>query len=144
MTNRLPPNKMLCFALYSASLAMQAAYKPLLDPLGLTYSQYLVLSALWVQDDQSVGQIGAALNLESNTLTPLLKRLEQAGWILRQRDTEDERQVRITLTTAGHDLAQRATDVPRCFLDKTALNLPDADALRNMLLDLTRALRPND
>lgn len=144
MSNRLPPKDMLCFALYSASLAMQAAYKPLLDPLGLTYSQYLVLSALWVQDNQSVGQIGAALNLESNTLTPLLKRLEQAGWILRLRDTKDERQVRITLTTAGRDLAQRAADVPRCFLDKTALNLPDADALRNMLLDLARALRPND
>lgn len=81
----LPPSHMLCFALYSAAHAMQAAYKPLLEPLGLTYPQYLALSALWAEDGQTVGQIGAALHLDSNTLTPLLKRLEQAGLLIRGR-----------------------------------------------------------
>ncbi len=143
MTNRLPPKDMLCFALYSAAHAMQAAYKPLLDPLGLTYPQYLALSSLWTQDDQTVGQIGAALNLESNTLTPLLKRLELAGWINRARALGDERQVRITLTPAGRDLMARAADVPNCFLDKAALDLPQAAELRAALSQLSTALRRN-
>ena len=143
MSNRMPPKDMLCFALYSAGLAMQTAYKPLLDPLGLTYPQYLVLCALCSQDGQSVGQIGAALNLESNTLTPLLKRLELAGWINRARALADERQVRITLTPAGRDLMARATDVPNCFLDKAALDLPQAADLRAALSRLTTALRRN-
>lgn len=134
---------MLCFALYSAAHAMQAAYKPLLDPLGLTYPQYLALSSLWAQDDQSVGQIGATLSLESNTLTPLLKRLELAGWINRTRALGDERQVRITLTPAGRDLMTRATHIPNCFLDKAALDLPQAADLRAALSQLTTALRRN-
>ncbi len=147
MTHSVPPNEMLCFALYSAAHAMQSAYKPLLDPLGLTYPQYLALSALWAQNDQilgqSVGQIGAALNLESNTLTPLLKRLEQAGWISRQRAQGDERQVRITLTAAGRDLALRAGDIPHCFLNKTTLDVPNGAALRAALQQLAAALRSN-
>lgn len=142
MTDTLHPSQMLCFALYSAAHAMQAAYKPLLDPLGLTYPQYLALSALWAEDGQTVGQIGAALMLDSNTLTPLLKRLEQAGWITRRRDSSDERQVRLTLTDAGRALRDRAASVPGCFLDRTGLALPDAARLRDDVAALRDRLRP--
>lgn len=138
----LPPPQMLCFALYSAALAMQAAYKPMLDPLGLTYPQYLALSALWAQDGQTVGQIGVALTLDSNTLTPLLKRLEQAGWVRRQRDRADERQVRLWLTEAGQALRDRAAAVPPCFLDRTGLDRDQAAALRDEVAALRDRLRP--
>lgn len=138
----LPPPQMLCFALYSAALAMQAAYKPLLEPLGLTYPQYLALSALWAEDGQTVGQIGAALTLDSNTLTPLLKRLEQAGWVRRQRDAADERQVRLWLTDAGQALRDRAAAVPPCFLDLTGLDRDQAAALRDDVAALRDRLRP--
>lgn len=133
---------MLCFALYSAAHAMQAAYKPLLEPLGLTYPQYLALSALWAEDGQTVGQIGAALMLDSNTLTPLLKRLEQAGWITRRRDSADERQVRLALTDEGRALGDRAAEVPLCFLDRTGLSVEDAAQMRDDLNALRDRLRP--
>lgn len=138
----LPPPQMLCFALYSAALAMQAAYKPLLEPLGLTYPQYLAMSALWSEDGQTVGQIGAALTLDSNTLTPLLKRLEQAGWVRRQRDAADERQVRLWLTEAGHALRAKAAAVPLCFLDMAGLDSDRAAALRDDVATLRDRLRP--
>jgi DNA-binding MarR family transcriptional regulator len=102
----------LCFALYSASLAMTKTYKPLLEQLGLTYPQYLVMLVLWQQDDVLVKQIGETLFLDSGTLTPLLKRLEAAGLIVRTRDQEDERQVRITLTNEGRQLKKAAKGVP--------------------------------
>src|SRR3954462_6505588 len=89
----------LCFALYSASLAMTKLYKPLLDELGLTYPQYLAMLALWQEDGQSVSQLGERLFLDSGTLTPLLKRLETAGLVVRERSVEDERRVHIRLTT---------------------------------------------
>jgi DNA-binding MarR family transcriptional regulator len=133
---------MLCFALYSAAHAMQAAYKPLLEPLGLTYPQYLALSALWAEDGQTVGQIGAALMLDSNTLTPLLKRLEAAGWVTRRRDTGDERQVRLRLTEAGRDLGTAAGLVPMCFLDKTGMDRDQAAVLRDAVMALRDRLRP--
>lgn len=138
----LPPSQMLCFALYSAAHAMQAAYKPLLEPLGLTYPQYLALAALWDKDGQTVGQIGTTLLLDSNTLTPLLKRLEQGGWITRQRSTDDERQVRITLTAAGRTLQGEAAKLPPCFLDQTGLTTDQATTLRDALTTLRDRLRP--
>lgn len=101
-----------CFALYSASLAVTKTYKPLLDALGLTYPQYLVMLVLWEHDDLLVKDIGHALFLDSGTLTPLLKRLESAGLLLRQRDKGDERQVRITLTKEGKELQQAAQNIP--------------------------------
>src|SRR5437879_6243363 len=91
----------LCFAVYSANLAFHRVYKPLLDELGLTYPQYLVLVVLYEQDDQTVGDLGDKLFLDSSTLTPLLKRMEGVGYVTRQRDPEDERQVRIRLTPRG-------------------------------------------
>ena len=94
----------LCFAVYSANLAFGRAYKPLLDAVGLTYTQYIAMVALSDEDDQTVRALGEKLFLESNTLTPILKKLEQVGFITRQRDAADERQVRVSLTPAGRSL----------------------------------------
>src|SRR3954452_15452609 len=97
-------DRQLCFALYSASLAMTKVYKPLLAPLGLTYPQYLVMLALWEHDGQSVSALGDKLALDSGTLTPLLKRLQTQGRISRERDAQDERRVIVRLTPAGRQL----------------------------------------
>ncbi|MDX5383574.1 MAG: MarR family transcriptional regulator [Rhodobacterales bacterium] len=140
MTLTLPD--MLCFSLYSANHAMQAAYKPLLDPLGLTYPQYLVLTALWQQDGQTVGTLGRALRLESNTLTPLLKRMEGQGLITRSRDKADERQVLIALTPEGRAMQSRAAHVPACLLDRAGLTVDQASALRDTIAALRERLVP--
>src|SRR3954452_21193280 len=97
----------LCFAIYSAGHAFNQFYRPLLDAIGLTYPQYLVMVALWSANDQTVKALGEKLSLESSTLTPLLKRLEAAGYLTRTRDPEDERQVRVRLTAAGRALKNR-------------------------------------
>jgi DNA-binding MarR family transcriptional regulator len=123
----------LCFALYSASLAMTKLYKPLLDKLGLTYPQYLVMLALWEEDGVVVSSLGERLSLDSGTLTPLLKRLETAGLVSRIRDVDDERRVRISLTAAGRKLKQRAQAIPACILAATQCSLPE-------LMQLTREL----
>jgi len=109
----------LCFALYSASLAMTKLYKPLLEELGLTYPQYLALLVLWEQDGLTVSDLGERLHLDSGTLTPLLKRLEAAGYVSRLRDVQDERRVLIRLTAAGRQLKKRATRIPGCILQAT-------------------------
>lgn len=93
---------LLCFTVYSTNLAFGRAYRPLLDELGLTYPQYVTVMALKAEDDQTVSELGEKLFLDSSTLTPLLKRLEAMGYVTRRRDIEDERQVRIALTDAGH------------------------------------------
>lgn len=115
----------ICFALYSAGHAMTRLYKPLLEPLGLTYPQFLVMVALWEKDDRTVGEIGDVLLLESSTLTPLLKRLEAAHLIRRTRDREDERVVRIQLTREGADLKQKAEGIPEAIGCATGLTIPD-------------------
>lgn len=138
----LAPADMLCFALHSTAHAVHAAYAPLLQPLGLTYPQYLVLSSLATVDDQTVGQLGAELRLESNTLTPLLKRMEVAGWIRRSRDTKDERQVRLSLTADGRALADRTSDLPRAFAEKTGVPMSDLADLRDILAALRDRLKP--
>lgn len=108
-TTRPPPlDDQLCYAIYSAGMAIQRAYKPLLDGLGLTYPQYLVLNVLWDRDRQSVGGLGERLGLESSTLTPLLKRLEASGLVRRARNPNNERQVIVALTDAGRALEARA------------------------------------
>lgn len=104
----LPLDEQLCYAIYSAGMAVQRVYKPLLDELGLTYPQYLVLNVLWREDSQSVGRIADALALESSTLTPLLKRLETAGLVRRARNPQNERQVVVALTETGRDLRSRS------------------------------------
>ena len=97
----------LCFAIYSANLAYGRAYKPILEELGLTYTQYIAIVALWEQDNQTVSGLGEKLFLESNTLTPILKKLEGMGYLRRQRDPSDERQVLVSLTDAGRRLREK-------------------------------------
>lgn len=97
----------LCFAVYSANLAYGRAYRPILDELGLTYTQWIIIVALWEQDNQTVGGLGERLFLESNTLTPILKKLEADGYVTRRRDPKDERQVLISLTDAGRALREK-------------------------------------
>ncbi len=109
----------LCFAVYSANLAFGRAYKPILEALGLTYTQYIALVALSEEDDQTVGVLGEKLFLESNTLTPILKKLEVLGYIRRQRDPADERQVRLSLTHAGRRLLER--DLGSSLVEATGL-----------------------
>ena len=124
----------LCFAVYSASLAMTRLYKPLLEKLNLTYPQYLVMLALWERDGQMVSELGAQLSLDSGTLTPLLKRLEANGLVARLRDVADERRVHITLTAAGRQLKARAASVPGCLLEASQCSIAE-------LVDLTRQLQ---
>src|SRR5574343_1543644 len=119
----------VCFALYSASLAMTKLYKPLLDDIGLTYPQYLVMLVLWEQDGITVSELGERLYLDSGTLTPLLKRLEASGHIRRTRDAKDERRVRIRLTPQGRALRERAESVPACVLRGSHTPLPELHAL---------------
>jgi DNA-binding MarR family transcriptional regulator len=119
---------MLCFATYSAGLAFNRVYKPLLEPLGLTYPQYLVMLVLWDEEGLTVSDIGEQLFLDSGTLTPLLKRLQAAGLIERTRDANDERQVRISLTESGRELEkQTATIMPElvCALGQTESRLAE-------------------
>ncbi len=137
----LPLPDMICFALYSATHAMQHVYKPLLDDLGLTYPQYLVLTALWTGQAQTVGSLGRQVQLESNTLTPLLKRLEERGLITRSRSTADERQVNITLTDTGRALQARAAHIPAAVLEKSGLSLDDLTRLRDQITTLRDQLR---
>lgn len=138
----LAPADMLCFSLHSTAHAVHAAYAPLLQPLGLTYPQYLVVSSLAARDAQTVGQLGAELRLESNTLTPLLKRMESSGWVKRSRDSKDERQVRLSLTDTGRELAARAASVPRAFAEKTGLQQSELADLRDILAALRDKLKP--
>lgn len=130
-------SEFLCFAVYSANLAYGKAYKPILDELGITYTQYLVIVALWEHDHQTVGGLGERLFLESNTLTPILKRLESAGYVTRRRSTEDERQVVIGLTEAGRALRERGLE-----MDLVAATGLEPDELRAMQKGIAK-LRDN-
>lgn len=130
----------LCFALYSSSLAMTKLYKPLLEPLGLTYPQYLVMLVLWEQNDLSVSQLGERLFLDSGTLTPLLKRLQSAGLIERQRDDADERRVRVRLTPKGHGLRQQAEVIPKHISCAVACDLAEISRLTQELKALRERL----
>jgi len=136
-----PPPQMICFALYSATHAMQAAYQPLLDGLGLTYPQYLVLSALWAEDGQTVGGIARRLHLESNTVTPLVKRLAARGLLDRSRDRADERLVRITLTAAGRALEAGARHIPAGIVERSGLTPSDLTDLQDRIIRLRDHLR---
>lgn len=131
----------LCFAVYSTSLAMTRLYKPLLDELGLTYPQYLVMLALWEREGGTVSELGEQLSLDSGTLTPLLKRLEASGLVTRLRDAVDERRVRITLTSAGRQLRLRAADVPACMLAASECSIDELIALTRQLQSLRDRLK---
>lgn len=137
----------LCFAIYSANLAVNRLNKPVLDELGLTYLQYIVLVALYQQDDQTVGGLGDNLFLDSSTLTPLLKRLETMGHVTRQRDPEDERQVRVRLTSQGRRVRERAFAFRSDLAKAMGLSAADFQHLREQLVklraNLSGAVREN-
>ena len=126
----------VCFAVYSTAHAFNRVYKPLLDRLGLTYPQYLVMLVLWERDDVAVKEIGERLFLDSGTLTPLLKRLEAADLVRRTRGTADERQVLIALTSKGRALQEKARTVPQSILAASACSISELSALKNDLVAL--------
>jgi DNA-binding MarR family transcriptional regulator len=134
-------DRQLCFAVYTASNLITRLYRPLLEPLGITYPQYLALLALWEHSPRTVGELGEALGLDSGTLTPLLKRLEANGIVVRKRAPEDERRVLVELTAAGQKLRARAASIPNEMLCKLRLPLEDAEELRDSLKRLTRELQ---
>ena len=133
-------DRQLCFALYEASRATIDVYRPLLDELGVTYPQYLVLLILWERGACSVKEIGSLLHLDSGTLSPLLKRLEAAGFIKRQRRANDERIVDISLTDEGHALKKRAASIPEKFYCELDLSFDDYTSLLVRLKTLTQQL----
>jgi len=116
-------DQQLCFALYSASMAITRAYKPLLDQLGITYPQYLVLSALWEEDDLTVGAIAGRLQLDSSNVTPLVKRMEALGLVSRRRNPADERQVVVSLTDEGRDMQARSACLGYRLFDASGLGV---------------------
>jgi DNA-binding MarR family transcriptional regulator len=135
--SRVPQlDQQLCFALYSTSLAMNKLYRKLLRKLDLTYSQYLVMMVLWERDEQTVSDLGEKLFLDSATLTPLLKRMEQAELVTRTRSASDERQVIIALSERGSALREQAKAIPACVLDATGCNLDQVVGLKGQLDDL--------
>ena len=142
MTATLPPpsvalDDQLCFALYAASRAVTARYRPMLDELGLTYPQYLVMMLLWEQDHQTVGQLGSRLALDSGTLSPLLKRLTAAGLVTRHRRVEDERSVSIALTDAGRALREKSFQISSQMIGAIGFDSAEFDDLKSRLRLLT-------
>jgi DNA-binding MarR family transcriptional regulator len=142
---RPPPEQLLdnqlCFAIYAAAHSFVQAYRPFLDPVGLTYPQYLVLLELWERDGQTVRELGAPLFLDSGTLTPMLKRMEAAGWIRRRPDAADGRVVRVTLTAKGQAFRNKARAIPAAMMCASNLDLAGLTALRNKVKRVAAALR---
>jgi DNA-binding MarR family transcriptional regulator len=125
--------RQVCFALVVAARSVLAVYRPLLEPLGLTHPQYLVMLALWGETPLSVGRIGSLLQLDSPTLSPLLKRLQSAGLITRTRSGDDERQVDIDLTPEGRALREKALAIPPAVVEKLGMEIPELEALHAAL-----------
>ena len=140
MNERTILKRQVCFSLYAASRAATAVYRPLLESLGLTYPQYLVMLLLWEQDGPAVRELGDALDLDSGTLSPLLKRLEAAGLVERRRSPEDERRVSVHLTRDGAALRERATTVPAQLAQAAGLSPAEIDQLNATLAKVTAAL----
>ncbi|VVT25815.1 MarR family transcriptional regulator [Rhizobium sp. EC-SD404] len=145
----IDPQAMLCFNLYAVSHAFNRFYQPILDPLGITYPQYLVLLALRHEDRRGVGALGRELMLDTNTLSPLLKRMEIAGLVSRTRQADDERRVLVHLTEQGQETAARAAQIPDCIL--ACLDMPESELqqatdivarLRRMLVDIDPPATP--
>lgn len=148
-TTSIPPgmlalDQQLCFAVYSAAHALNRTYKPLLDPYGLTYPQYIALMTLWEQDGRTVKALGEKLGLDSGTLSPLLKRLEAAGYITRARDKADERQVLVTLTEKGRAMQRDAVGIRMEIGKATGCTLESLQALTAQLHTLTDRLEDGD
>ncbi|MCA0351133.1 MAG: MarR family transcriptional regulator [Chloroflexi bacterium] len=133
----------LCFDVYAASRAINKAYRPLLETLGLTYPQYLVMLVLWEHEAQTVKQLGEQLQLDSGTLSPLLKRLESAGFLQRQRRASDEREVEIQLTEAGRALRQQASNVPASIFQAIGLSAAEYLQLKHLLRQVMASVEAN-
>lgn len=135
-------DRQLCFALYAASRAVVRAYGPLLDEHGITYPQYVVLLALWGDRDRvwTVGELGHEVRIDGGTLTPLLKRLERDGWVVRRRDPADERRVVIAVTPEGWELRDRVVGVPRSLAGRLGLSLEEGIRLKRTLETLVEVL----
>ena len=140
LTDLLQLDQQVCFPLYAASNLLTRLYRPVLAPFNLTYPQYLVMLVLWQESPKSVGELGQLLYLDSGTLTPLLKRLEQNGFILRQRDPADERRVLISLTVQGSALHQQAAVIPQTLITQLALSTSQLDTLRQHVRDMVAIL----
>jgi DNA-binding MarR family transcriptional regulator len=136
----VPLDGQLCFTLYGATLAINRAYKPMLDALGLTYPQYLVLSVLWEADGQTIGAIAERLSLEPSTITPLVKRLELAGFLTRQRNPDDERQVQVRLTPKGADIRVDTVCLTDTLLRRSGLTIEQMIALNHQVQALRDAV----
>ena len=137
----LPLDGQLGFGLYSAFMAVSRVYKPWLDKLGLTYPQYLVMCVLWEDDDQTIGGIAARLDLEPSTITPLVKRLEQAGQVTRQRNPADERQVRVMLTDQGRAVRAQTRTLAEALFDKSGMTPAQVADLNDRVKALRDAFR---
>ncbi len=133
-------NRQVCFAMYSATRATTAAYRPMLEELGLTYPQYLVMLVLWEEQPRSVRELGEELALDSGTLSPLLKRLEALGLVERRRSAEDERRVEVFLTPDGAALSAKAAGIPQRLAEAAGLSADELDQLRDTLSRLAAAL----
>lgn len=134
-------DRQVCFALAVANRAVLAVYRPLLEPMGLTHPQYLVMLALWGEAPMSVKDIGEAIQLDSPTLSPLLKRLETAGLITRRRDAHDERNLVVDLTEAGRELRNEAENIPPAVVARLGVSLADLEELRDVLNRVNAAAR---
>ena len=128
----------VCFALAVASRRVIGLYRPLLEPMGLTHPQYLVMLALWGDEPLTVRALGERLSLEPATLSPLLKRLEAAGYVTRERDPRDERALQVRLTKAGRDLRQQALQIPPAIMGRLGMSVQELTALRNHLTEVIR------
>lgn len=137
----LPLDRQMCFPLYAASNLLTRLYRPILAELGLTYPQYLVMLALWERSPQTMGALGEQLYLDSGTLTPLLKRMEAAGLVTRQRDAADERRVQITLTPQGEAMRSEAVCIPQRLAEGTGFSPQQAETVRTAVGELIAALR---
>jgi DNA-binding MarR family transcriptional regulator len=137
----LPLDRQLGFGLYSAFMAVSRTYKPWLDKIGLTYPQYLVMCVLWEEDDQTIGGIAARLDLEPSTITPLVKRLEQAGRVVRQRNPADERQVKVMLTNDGRGLRAETRSLAEALYSKGGMTIAEVADLNERVKRLRDAFR---
>ncbi|MBY5371819.1 MarR family transcriptional regulator [Rhizobium leguminosarum] len=135
-----PLDDQLCFSVYAASIAINRAYKPMLDEMGITYPQYLVLNALGENDGLTVGSIAGRLALESSTVTPPIKRLEQAGLVERQRSKSDERQVHVSLTKSGRELLERSKCLGEFLVERSGLSKSQFKALNQEVQALRDAM----
>jgi DNA-binding MarR family transcriptional regulator len=139
--NPAPPlDSQLCFSLYAASIAVNRTYKPILDGLGLTYPQYLVLSSLWEEDGLAISAIADRLSLESSTITPLVKRLEAAGFLTRLRNPKDERQVLVSLTDKGRSMKEKTACLTQTLLERSGMTVDQIIKLNRQVRGLTEAL----